>query len=140
MAEVFMRKRLGSLVPTDEEGEELLRSLPQHQIVKCKLTRPRNVQHHRKFFALVNLVFENQERYANVDELLAALKIAVGHVNIIVMPNGNEYRIPKSIAFHKMDQTEFDRFYARVVDVVIKHFLPGVTRDELRQELLEFAA
>ena len=139
MPDILLRKHLRTLVPIDGPGQEMLAGISQNEIVKAKISRPRNVQHHRKFFALLNLVFENQEKYVSPNELLAAVKIAVGHVDVIDV-GGCPYRIPKSIAFHKMDQTEFDRFYASVVDVVLKHFLPGVTRDELRQELLEFAA
>ena len=29
--------------------------------VKCKITQPRNIKFHRKFFALINLVYDNQE-------------------------------------------------------------------------------
>jgi hypothetical protein len=47
------------------------------------------------------------------------------------------YYIPKSIAFNRMDQGEFNEFYDRCLDVIAQHFLPGVTRDELRQQVEE---
>jgi hypothetical protein len=45
--------------------------------------------------------------------------------------------IPKSIAFHKMDQTEFEAFYDRCIDKIARHFLPGVKSEDLRREVEE---
>lgn len=140
MTEIIMAKALNSLRPIDEAGEELLQKIKFRALVKVKITRSRNLKHHAKFFALMRIVYSNQERYTNPDHLLTALKIAAGWTEAIIMPSGNQYLIPKSIAFDKMDQTEFEVFYDRALDIVIEHFLPGVGREDLANEILGFAA
>ncbi len=40
----------------------------------------RNPGHHRKFFALLDVVFQTQSKFATKDGLLDALKIALGHL------------------------------------------------------------
>jgi hypothetical protein len=46
--------------------------------------------------------------------------------------------IGRSIAFHKMNQSEFEAFYEKCLDVIAKHFLPGVETDALRAEVEGF--
>lgn len=94
---------------------------------------------HRKFWALANLVADNQDHYDGPEQVVAALKAATGHCDWLPMRDKKHMvAIPKSIAFHKMDQTEFAAFYDKCIDVVASHFLPGVDSAALRQEVEEF--
>lgn len=137
MAKFIAIHNLGSLRPTDEAGEAVLRKLKQGQIVKIEITQSRNIKFHRLFWALISLVWENMEgdRYPTVEDLAAAIKICAGLRTRIELPNGEVGFIPGSIAFHKMDETEFSKFYDRVCDLIAKHFLPGVTSAQLRAEV-----
>ena len=56
----------------------------------------------------------------------------------MTLRDGTEVRIPKSIAFHAMDQAEFEAFYERVIDVVVSEIIPGLSREDLKRELSEF--
>ena len=133
---LFFRKKLGALVPADGAAITVLSKVRHGEDVQVEIKRPRNIRHHRKFFALVNLVFENQEHYASVEDLLAALKSAVGHCTLIdARDGGTRIAVPKSISFAKMDQAEFDAFYEKCLDVVARYFLPGVESDALRAEV-----
>jgi hypothetical protein len=89
------------------------------------------------FWALMSIVHENMdhERYPTVEDLTAAVKIAAGHRTRIELPSGEHGFIPSSIAFHKMDQDAFSKFYDKVCDLICKHFLPGVESDALREEV-----
>lgn len=137
MAKFLVAKTLGTLRPVDESGHEALRKIGNGEIVAIEMKRPRNVKHHRLFWALMTLVHENMdhERYPTVEDLVAAVKIAAGLRTRIELPNGDVGFIPGSIAFHKMDQAGFDAFYDKVCDLLAKHFLPGVTSDELKHEV-----
>lgn len=132
---LLCRKELGKLVPVDVAGQEALRDVKQGSLVSVEIKRPRNVQHHRLYWALVSLVWENQERYPSAEDLHAAIKIAAGIRTQIELPNGTIGFIPGSISFHKMTQTEFSAFYDRVCDLVAEHFLPGCSSDELKAEV-----
>jgi hypothetical protein len=129
------RKQLGSLRPVNDAGEQCLSGIANGDLVMVEVKRPRNIQHHRLYWALVTLVWQNQERYPTAEDLHEAIKISVGLRTTIQLPNGEVGYIPGSIAFHKMDQTEFSAFYDRVCDVVAKYFLPGVTSEELKREV-----
>ena len=92
--------------------------------------------HHRKFFALLNVVFENQEKYESVEQLLTIFKIGTGHYETMVMKDGVAY-IPKSIAFQKMDQDEFSVFWDKCIKLIVTRILPGITKEDLEREILE---
>lgn len=137
MSRFLAIKHLGSLRPADEGGEEALRKIGHGECIMVEVKRPRNVRMHRMFWALMTIVWEqmDHERYPTAEDLVAAVKISAGLRTRIVLPGGEIGFIPGSIAFHKMSQGEFERFYDRVCDLLAKHFLPGVTSAELRSEV-----
>jgi hypothetical protein len=137
MAKFLAVKHFGSLRPCDEAGEAELRKVANGETIELELRRPRNIRHHRMFFALMSIVWEqlDTERYPTVEDLVAAVKIAAGLRTRIELPSGEVGFIPGSIAFHKMDQSAFSGFYDRVCDLIARHFLPGVTSADLKREV-----
>lgn len=135
MADILMRKVLGTLRPVDAQGEEIMRSVSNGSIVRVTVKKPRNIKHHRKYWALISLLHENQERYATPEELSDAIKCATGHCNVLTRSDGYEIRVPRSISFGKMDQTEFDRFYERVIDLAVTRIIPGLSREDIKREV-----
>jgi hypothetical protein len=137
MATFLATKHLGALRPCDEAGEEALRKIGQGQVLQIEIKMPRNVNHHRLFWALMSLVWDNMdhERYPTVEDLVAAVKISAGLRTRLELPGGEVGFVPGSIAFSKMDQTAFAAFYDRVCDLISRHFLPGVTSEELKREV-----
>ena len=140
---LLMVKRLGSLHPYDDEGVEALKNIGPTQIVKITYSKPRNLRFHCKFFAMLGIILANQEHYKSTDDLLHVCKLRIGHVTVIQTPQGEE-RIPKSISFANMDDTEFSKFYDRAVDWTLSEVIPGLARQhldaEVEAELLGFAA
>lgn len=135
---LFFRKDFARLVPADDAAEAALSKIAFGADVQVEIKQPRNIKHHRKFWALANLVAENQEHYETAEQVVAALKAATGHCDWFPMKDGEHMvAIPKSIAFHKMDQIEFNQFYDRCIAVIARHFLPGVQGDALRSEVEE---
>lgn len=132
---VLCQKQLGALRPVDDAGRDDLAKIANGAFVTVEVKRPRNVAFHRKYWALVNLVFENMDRYPSPDDLHAAIKIAAGLRTAIQLPDGTMGYIPGSIAFHKMGQSGFEAFFDRVCDLIAAHFLPGVTSEALKAEV-----
>ncbi len=87
----------------------------------------RNLGHHRKFFALLDVVFQTQSKFATKDGLLDALKIALGH-HMTWRVEGREILRPKSISFAAMDQTAFESFYDGAVALILERLLPNTDR------------
>lgn len=137
MAKFIAIKQLGALRPADEAGAEVLRKLANGELLTVEIKRPRSIKHHRMFWALMTVVWNQMDRdkYPTVEDLAGAIKILVGLRTRVELPDGLIGFIPGSISFHKMDQTGFDDFYNRVCDLIAEKFLPGVTSDELRHEV-----
>jgi hypothetical protein len=130
-------KRFGTLRPVDQGGEDALREIANGALVQIEVKRPRNINHHRLYFALVSLVWDNidHDRYPSVEDLHGAIKIAAGLRTRIELPDGTQGFMPGSIAFHKMSQDDFSAFYTKVCDLVARHFLPGVNSEDLKREV-----
>ena len=105
--------------------------------VKVEVVKPRSIQHHRWFFALVRMVWENidHERYPSEDDLRAALTISAGHRIRIELPGGEVAYMARSIAWDKMDQLEFREFTERCLDAIYKHFIPGLHNEAVRRQI-----
>jgi len=129
------RKGLGHLAPVDAAGEDALRKIKMDALVTIEVKRPRNGKHHRLYWALIGVVFQNQERYETPELIHSALKLATGHYDLVKSPSGKEYRIPKSTSFEAMDQSAFSAYYERVCDVIARDFLPGVSVDDIKAEV-----
>ncbi len=138
--EVFLRRQLGALRAIDATGEEALKDIPQNEIVRVTIRRPRNVAHHRKFWALIAVIFPHQSLYPTEEMLLAAMKVALGFGETIKLPDGRVIIIPKSISFAKLDQHAFEQFYDRAVLLITTKILPGVDRKDLEREVADILA
>ena len=93
--------------------------------LRIESTRPRNGAHHKKLFALLQLVAENSETYDTVEKALVAIKLVSGYTDPFIDPiSGKLTQMPKSIAYESMDQDEFDKFYQAAIDGVLSYILP----------------
>lgn len=133
--DLLVTKRLGSLVPADDTAEEILRGYKQGELLRLSVPkRVRNPRFHRKFWAMLNIVFKNQEHYKSLDTLLGVCKIRVGHCDVIQTKHGI-VQIPRSISFAKMDNAEFSKFYDAAVNWVMSEVIPGLKRTDLDAEV-----
>ena len=141
MASLLVVKSLGALRPVDEAGEAILRTLAQGELVEITLRRPRNLKHHRLFWALASLVWEqmdNPDDFPSVEDLVTELKVVTGHyTKRLIHMDGKRWTVltPKSISFAAMEQPAFEEFFERCCDWIIANVLPSVTQEELRAEL-----
>ena len=103
---------------------------------KVTITKPRNIGRHRMFFALISMVFENQEQYNNTDDLRHEITIAAGYFRVVKDLAGIDRKRPKSISFASMDDLEFSAYYKSVWDVVARWL--DLTDEQIQQELINF--
>lgn len=126
--------RLGAY---DALSAEAISNINLHEIVTASIRRPRNEKHHRKLFALLKVVFENQSLFATTEELLGALKLATGLFDTGKTIEGVPYARPKSISFAAMDQHRFEQWYDKAVNVILTKILPNTDRTDLEAQVLE---
>ena len=132
-----MVKHFNSLKAADAASEAYLKKLGMGEMVRVKVTKPRNIKFHRKFFALLNVGFENQDIYTDFEHWRRAVTIEAGYFEDLRMIDGTTQREAKSISFARMDELEFSNLYYAALDVIAK-FL-GADDESLAREVESFA-
>lgn len=120
------------LVPSDEAAAAICAKLKPRQIVRAEIVRLRSPEQHRLFFALMNVAFEQQSYYATLEDFVGAVKCALGHCHVTVLPDGNVMQQPKSIAFGNMKQDDFQQFFNAAEKFLAEKM--GVTVESLRAQ------
>lgn len=109
--------------------------------VLCTIKRPRNYEFHKKYFALLRLTVDNlphliqqQMQIFTEEDLLDCLKIDLG-LFTTRWHGGRQIVKTGSISFAKMDNTEFEKFFSRSVDAILRIYLRGTDRQALIEEV-----
>lgn len=139
MSDHYFVRTIGGLAPVDDSAKEALNHYGTGEILRVKLHRDRNSRHHRLFFGLLNLVFQNQQRYLSQEALRFAITIQAGYVDEIRLSGDKVALKPKSIAWGKMDQNDFSLFYAAALKA-IPELLPELGTVDWERELLTSGA
>jgi hypothetical protein len=134
--QITLIKTLNGFKLAYNSDHELAKKIPLNEPIIYEWKKPRNLKFHKKFFALLNLVFENQERYNNLDHLRKDLTISAGYYDLRLNIEGVEIREAKSISFAKMTDTEFSDYYNRIIDVVVKWL--GIDKDDIIQNINQY--
>ena len=128
------------LAPADALAEEALSEMKvKGSLVKAKLTATRSCKRSAWFRALVAVVAQTlDDPHWTPEQVKRKLKIRCGLYDEWRDDDGKTYVELKSVAFRKMDETEFAAFCDRAVKVIITEILPGVERDDLVREIEGF--
>lgn len=142
--ELYCRVTPTGFVPLDDIDWEKKRQLRLDSDVRVRITKPRNIRFHRKFFALLNIAFDNlpeqvqqNRKIDSIEKLLSLIKIHLGYYNVVKI-DGRDVIDLHSISFAKMDETDFRIFYDRAVSDILQCFLQGTDRNDLIQEVEDF--
>lgn len=135
--EILLVREGSKLGAADPISAEAIAGLKFGEALTAKIQRPRNPKHHRKLFALLKVVFDNQTTYATTEQLLEALKLATGLFETGLTVDRMPYVRPLSISFASMDQHSFNEFYDRAVDVILTKVLPNTDKADLEKQVLE---
>lgn len=131
----LLKTDTGQFVPAYNSGYEKAKRFKPGETVLADITRPRNIGFHRKFFALLNMGFENQEKYDNFEDYRAVHIMKAGFYRVIEVDRGVVY-LPKSINFANMDGVEFEKLYSKMIDVLIKEL--GLDQEAIEKNLTSF--
>lgn len=118
-AEIDPQNRIKPLYDSDYDT---LKKCKKNTVLSFEVKAERNSKFHRKFMALVKMVFDNQEIYQSVEDLRYDLTIEAGYFEEYVSFNGEVKRKAKSISFASMDELEFNQLYNAFVHTVIRVF------------------
>jgi len=136
---VIMRRTIHGLVPSDlHQYDELIGNrIKLGDEVKCVITKPRNLKFHRKFFAMVNETFAMQNEFETIRQWRAVVITGAGHCDFIKGKDGQMIALPKSIAFHNMDETKFNRLFEDVLTFICARYVDD--SPERLNTILEFS-
>jgi len=142
--DILCRVTATGLVPMYDSDFDEKKRLKDGETVMCSIRKPRNYEFHKKFFALVRLVFNNLPehivRMLNVrseEDMLDCFKLQLGLYRQVWHGRRPVVKLG-SISFAAMDETEFQKFYNRCIDITLTTFLRGTTRQELIDEVEMF--
>lgn len=137
--DIYLTRTLAGAIPADEEAKQAFRRWKIGETLKCSVKKPRCYKNHKRYFALLNLTFENQDKYTSFEHFRKAVQIAAGHVDELITLEGEVVLIPKSIAYDALDEMEFGKVFAETMAVCAR-LLGDLDLSELQNEVARYAA
>lgn len=131
---VFMVRTINGLLPDDERATEALRGIKIGQTVAVEVTRPRNIQHHRLYWAMCTKIGNALD--VAPENISDVLKLRTGHF-VVVHTKAGPVHLPRSISFAAMDQAAFREFFERCAKVISMEWLPHMSAKQVQAEVLE---
>lgn len=135
----FVIRTLSGLQPcTSSDYDNLMLSkLKLGEVYEVEIKKKRNYEFHKKFFSLLKLVHENQNKLEgiSIDGLRAYMTMKAGFYETYTTDKGS-FTLPKSISFSAMDNIEFEQFYNAVIDVAIS--LIDCNREDLIEAIINY--
>ena len=133
----FIKSSGGVLLPADEECIEKMQKVKNGETIIVDYKPKRNYLLHKKAFALLNLVLQNQDKYNNIEDLLVEFKLKAGHYQEHITQKKGIIYIPKSIAFSEMDNLEFEAIYNKFIDIALRDFV-NMSKEDLEKQIINF--
>ena len=143
--ELFLMNTTDGLKPMFDTDFDEKKKLKLGQSYKAKITKARNIDFHRKYFALINCAWEYMnekqcEFFKNNSNLFRkTVQVSAGFYTPLYSIKRKEWiEEPTSISFDKMDNVEFEELYTKVRDVIFTLLEKTVSQEEFEQNLINF--
>lgn len=127
----YLSKTMTGFAPADEATAEWHRKMKLGQVVQGKYTKVRNYAFLKKYFALLNVGFENwnpgeiNSKFGvpekNFKQFRSDVTILAGYFIVLIRLDGSTRIDPKSISFAKMEEEDFEKLYSSTIDVLLKY-------------------
>lgn len=139
------------LVPDNKYTEEKMSRWKNGTSWGVRVKHVRDEKTHARYFAMINLAFQNQEQFTDEDEFRISLQVLAGqrepgsgsgkYASLIEMHNGQILLIPKRIDHCSMPEREFRELYNDVLLTIISMVenFKGMEPATFEQEVLNFA-
>ena len=131
-------------VPETDDDAELKRKMKLGKTYEAVFKEVRNPEFNRKFHAMVRIAWEYlpevyQEKFGNIDNFRYMTEIKAGFCEMIYDPTSGAvmYR-PKSTAFDQMTESEFEKVYNGVLNVILRDYLPYINSETFVEQIKWF--
>ena len=138
MARMYLRKTLSGFVPVDEPSLEVFRKYKVGDTYRADVFKPRNYESHKLCFALLQLTYQNQERWTDFDDFRKAVAMAAGHTRELLTVSGEVIMLPGSLSFDALDEIEFSKVFGAMMSICAD--ILGLTRPDLQAEVDRYAS
>ena len=134
------------LVPLYESDFDEKRKLKVGQIYQADIKVVRNIQFHRKMWAMLNTAWmllpeKTQNGFRTFEGFRAYLLVTAGFFDVYYNTRLNDFvEVPKSMSCASMDDAEFAECYDRIKDVIwgILSSRVNITREVFEEYLSSF--
>lgn len=138
-------KTANGLKPAFDDDYEKYSKLKVGETYKIKVSKVRNLQFHRLYFALINCAwaYQNEKTIThfknNIELFRKYVEMSAGYCDLVFHHKFKDWvEIPKSISFDKLDEFEFRELYENVKTVLWTVFLKNITQEEFENNLINF--
>lgn len=132
------------LKPLYDEDLDEKKKLKLGEVYQADIRLVRNLQFHKKAFALLNLSWQylperTQNGFRSIDGFRSYITVAAGYYEVYFNPRLRDFvEVPRSWAFDSMDNAEFTTFYEKIKDVIWGIIGKWVTAEEFEKNLINF--
>lgn len=139
--EFHLAKSGNTFIPASDKDKAKIDKIGQGEVVLAKSVDQRVLGFHRKYFALIDLAYENLPEkfdgyFGTPDDLRRELTILAGFYKEHKDFYGNTVKTAESISFGKMSQERFEQLYSKTLTLVCR--LIGVDESDVLDQLMEF--
>jgi hypothetical protein len=129
------RKTLTGFAPVNDEAQRLHKRIALGSDVASNMRVPRNLRFHNKYFKLLSIAFENQDKHESFEWFRREIMYKLGRVEWGVIA-GTEVWQAESISFGSdYDDIKFEKLYSETITVILRDFLNGTTEAEIRSQV-----
>lgn len=135
---------INGLVPCYDEDFDEKKKLKLGEVYEAEIKVSRNFQFHKKARALLNCAWQylpetKQKGFRTIENFRKYLTVAAGYCEVFFSPKSGQYvEYPKSWAFDKMDNAEFEELYKGVRTVIDSLLATIVNKEEFDKYLTRF--
>lgn len=135
---LIVKKTYLGLLPASRGEFEKLETAKfiEGELYEVEIRKKRNIKFHRKFFALINLCYQNQDIYKDIEDLRKELVIDAGFYRDVVTHHGEVKREALSLSFSSMDEIQFEEVYGKVLTEVM--MMLDCNNDDINEQLSNF--
>jgi len=139
MARLYLKKTLGGFEPADEPSAEIARKYKLGEVYRADVVKPRSYQHHKLAMALLQLTYDNQERYTDFTTFRKAIAFASGYTTSYPDLDGVIREEAGSLSYDSIpDDVAFGRVISSMM-TVCAHLLHDMDLGELEAEVAKYA-
>lgn len=132
------------LKPLYDEDYDEKKRLKIGQVYKAKISVPRNLDLHRKYFSMIScawdLLTEKARAFFGTKESFRkTAQVAAGYCERVYNLDMKSWvEVPRSIAFDNMKGDEFEELYRDVREVILSVFLKHITIEQFEETMINY--